>query len=90
MTTGMNAEPDDIEAAILRLLNEAEPGKTISPADAARVLVPGPEWHVLMPKVRRAAIRLALDGRLVITRTGKPVDPNDFKGVYRLGLPRQD
>ncbi len=88
--TGLNADPADIEAAILRLLNEAGPGKTISPADAARALVPGPEWHVLMPKVRRVAVRLALDGRIVITRKGKVADPNDFKGVYRLGLPRQD
>jgi hypothetical protein len=88
--TGMNAEPADIEAAILRLLNEAGPGKTISPADAARALLSGPEWHVLMPKVRRVAVRLALDGRIVITRKGKVADPNDFKGVYRLGLPRQD
>ena len=88
--TGLNTEPADIEAAILRLLNEAEPGKTISPADAARALVPGPAWHVLMPKVRRVAVGLALDGRIVITRKGKVADPNDFKGVYRLGLPRQD
>jgi hypothetical protein len=26
----------------------------------------------------------------VIYRKGKPVDPNDFRGVYRLGLPRHD
>jgi hypothetical protein len=26
----------------------------------------------------------------VIYRKGKPVDPADFKGVYRLGLPRQE
>jgi hypothetical protein len=26
----------------------------------------------------------------VIYRKGKPVDPLDFRGVYRLGLPRQD
>jgi hypothetical protein len=37
--------------------------------------------------VRRAAVKLALDGRLVIYRKGKPVDPADFKGVYRVGLP---
>ena len=43
-----------------------------------------------MPQVRRAAVKLALAGRLVIYRKGKPVDPEDFKGVYRLGLPRQD
>ena len=86
----MPIEPADIEAAILRLLDEAPAGKTISPADAANALMPGPQWHVLMPGVRRAAIRLALDGRLIIYRKGKAVDPNDFKGVYRLGLPRQD
>ena len=83
-------EPADIEAAILHLLGEIPAGKTISPADAANALMPGPQWHVLMPSVRRVAIRLALDGRLVIYRKGKPVDPSDFKGVYRLGLPRQD
>ncbi len=33
---------------------------------------------------------LAQGGRLVIYRKGKPVDPNDFRGVYRLGLPRHD
>lgn len=80
----------DIEATIRRLLAEAGAGKTISPVDAARALIEGSEWHVLMPAVRRAAVRLALAGRLVITRKGRPADPNDFKGVYRLGLPRQD
>jgi hypothetical protein len=43
-----------------------------------------------MPQVRRAAIALALAGRIVIFRKGRPVDPNDFKGVYRLGLARLD
>jgi hypothetical protein len=43
----------------------------------------------LLP-IRRAAVSLAQAGRLVIYRKGKPADPNDFRGVYRLGLPRQD
>lgn len=86
----MPIEPAHIEAAILRLLEEASAGRTISPAEAARALDPGPQWHMLMPAVRRTAVRLALAGRLVIYRKGKPVDPNDFKGVYRLGWPRQD
>jgi len=79
-----------IETAILRLLDEAGAGKTVSPTDAARALKPGPEWHVMMPSIRRTAVHLALAGRIVIYRKNKPVDPNDFKGVYRLGLPRQD
>ena len=40
--------------------------------------------------IRRAAVALAVAGRLVIYRKGKPADPQDFRGVYRLGLPRQD
>jgi hypothetical protein len=82
--------PDDIEAAILHLLDEQGAGKTVSPTDAARAVTSGSDWQVQMPAVRRAAIKLALAGRLVIYRKGKPADPNDFKGVYRLGLPRQD
>lgn len=80
----------DIEAAILRLLEGAGAGRTVNPTDAARALKPGPGWHVLMPGVRRAAVKLALAGRIVIYRKGKPADPNDFKGVYRLGLPPPD
>ena len=83
-------EPADIEATILRLLEERPAGKTISPVDAANVLSPGPQWHLQMPGIRRAAVRLALEGRIVIYRKGKPANPNDFKGSYRLGLARQD
>jgi len=25
----------------------------------------------------------------VIYRKGKPADPDDFKGIYRLGLPKE-
>jgi hypothetical protein len=81
---------ESAEVAILRLLEVAGAGRTISPTDAARALHPGPEWNVVMPQVRRAAIALALAGRIVIYRKGRIVDPNDFKGVYRLGLPRLD
>jgi hypothetical protein len=78
------------EDAILRLLDVAGPGRTISPTDVARALHTGPDWNVRMPQVRRAAIALALAGRIVIYRKGRPVDPNVFKGIYRLGLARQD
>ena len=80
----------DIEAAILRILAAAGPEHSASPTEAARALDPSPQWHKLMPAIRRSAVKLALEGRLVIYRKGKPVDPTDFKGVYRLGLPRQD
>ena len=44
-------------------------------------------WRRVLPQVRAAAVGLARAGRLVITRHGKPADPDSFKGVYRLRLP---
>jgi hypothetical protein len=41
-------------------------------------------------EVRATAVGLARQGRLVITRHNKPVDPSAFKGVYRLRLPLPD
>lgn len=61
-------------------------GKSICPSEVARALAgDDPQrWKQLMPSIRRAAIRLARAGELRILRKGKPVDPEDFKGVYRL------
>ena len=75
-----------IEDAILRLLGEREPGHTICPSEAARAADPE-DWRRLMPQVRATAVGLARRGRLVITRKGRPADPENFKGVYRLRLP---
>lgn len=88
--TRLALDPAIVETTILRLLAERGSGKTISPTEAATVLATGPDWHLAMTPVRRAAIKLALAGQIVIYRKGKPVDPQDFKGVYRLGLPRHD
>jgi hypothetical protein len=81
-----------IEAALLRLIAERGPGKTLDPAEAARALGGGhpDQWGPLMQPIRRVAVALAEQGRVVITRKGKAVDPRDFKGVYRLIAPRQD
>ena len=84
--------PEAIETTILRLVAERGPGRSVDPAEAARALGgPHPDgWGPLMQPIRRIAVRLAHEGRLVITRKGKPVDPNDFRGVYRISAPHQD
>ena len=88
------SRPDsrDIEATILRLIAERGPGKTLDPAEVARALGGGhPDgWGPLMQPIRRVAVALAEQGRLVILRKGKAVDPRDFKGVYRITAPRDD
>lgn len=90
----MLANNDDTIAERLRetLLDLAATrgaGKSFCPSEAAR-LIGGSHpdgWGPLMTPVRRIAIALADEGRLIIYRKGKPVDPHDFKGVYRIGLP---
>jgi hypothetical protein len=79
--------PDaEIEAAIRTLLDEAGPGKSIDPAQAAE-RVAGPEWRSLLGRVRRIAAAMMKRGELAIVRKGRPVDPDDFRGVVRLRLP---
>ncbi len=80
-------DADEIERTILAMVAARGAGKTICPSEAARALGGDrPEqWSGLMKPVRAAAVRLAKQGRLAILRKGRPVDPDDFRGVYRLG-----
>ena len=83
--------PPALDSIIVGLCSGA-PGRTICPTDAAKAFADarGEDelgWRSHLSAVRRTAVRLALEGRLVIYRKGKMVDPNDFRGVYRLGAP---
>ena len=77
---------DPIEAAIFDLLGQVPAGKSVSPEDVARAVDPE-GWRRQLSKVRGTAVGLARGGRLVILRHGKPADPDDFKGVWRMRLP---
>ena len=84
---------DALSETILALCAAAGPGKSIDPMDAAKAFARQRDegelgWRSHLHKVRSSAVALARQGRLVIYRKGKPVDPDDFRGVYRLGLPR--
>jgi len=84
--------PPALETIIAELCARAPARRTICPTDAAKAFADARGegelgWRDHLSAVRRAAVHLALEGRLVITRKGKLVDPNDFRGVYRLGAP---
>lgn len=84
-TTTPAVSPDPVvDDAILSLIATCGEGKSICPTEAAQKAHPGEQWRQILPRVRTAAIRLALEGRINILRKGKPVDPSDFRGVYRL------
>ncbi len=84
---------DPIEAAILEKLSALDPkgtnGKSIEPSEVAKALQPE-QWQRMLPKVRAVALGMMRQGRLTITKKGKPVDPAAFKGVIRLRFPTSE
>jgi hypothetical protein len=72
-----------VETALLDLIEQAPPGKSVSPEQVARAVDPE-NWRRQLGQVRAAAVGLARQGRITILRHNKPADPETFKGVYRL------
>jgi hypothetical protein len=88
-------QPDD--PVVDYILQAVADGGEISPnkvaqalaADRASETAPKDIWRKYLLAVRQQAIHLARSGRLEIVRKGQAVDPNDFKGLYKLRLPRK-
>jgi hypothetical protein len=81
----MHSEAEAKEA-IIRLLEERDPGKTICPSDAARALGGDDGFRELMPTVRDAARDLVAAGRVDVTQRGEVVDLDTARGAIRLRL----
>ncbi|WP_233348674.1 DUF3253 domain-containing protein [Henriciella algicola] len=75
-----------LDELIIELVSERGADKTVCPSEVARAKR-DENWQQLMGEIRVRAVKLADAGQIAIYRNGKPVDPHDFKGVYRLGLP---
>lgn len=91
------SETGDAREAILALLTSQREtkgsGLSICPTQVAKRLegdAGGEAWRRHLPLVRRTAVAMAKSGDIAITRKGKPVDPDTFKGVYRLALPADE
>ncbi|WP_043366213.1 DUF3253 domain-containing protein [Belnapia sp. F-4-1] len=82
----MSPTPDQavITAEILRQTAERGTEKSICPSEVARALAGDEEWRPLMGPVRQAAIALSREGEVEILRKGKPVPPEEVRGVIRL------
>lgn len=97
MTESKEESPlDPIAETLLFHLADLPVGKSAAPDDIARLFAekrrkPN-DGRDLYKKFRQAvkeqAIHLARSGRIEILRRGEPVDPNDFKGVWRMRLKR--
>lgn len=79
-----------LEARILALLAEREPGRTICPSEAARAVhqesgeASDDSWRDLMEPARQAARRLVAAGEVVVTQHGEVVDPETATGPIRI------
>jgi len=74
-----------IQDTILSQLAAVAPGKSIDPMSVAKAIQPE-RWQRLLGHIRTDAIELARQGQIVILRHNKPVNPEQFRGVYRLRL----
>jgi hypothetical protein len=72
-----------IQEAILSQLAGLPEGKSIDPMNVAKAVQPE-RWQQILGHVRTNAIELAKAGTVVILRHNKPVDPEKFRGVYRI------
>ncbi|MGB8278185.1 MAG: DUF3253 domain-containing protein [Methylovirgula sp.] len=86
------SSPPRLADVMIDLCAKAGPTQTIEPADVAKAFAevanrPSVPWQGYLQTVRDTAVALAREGRIVIYRKGAPVDPDTFRGVYRLGAP---
>ena len=82
----VSATDEALSAAILEVLAKRS-GKSMCPSEAARA-VGGENWRALNEPARRAARRLVADGKIMMTQSGRTVDPSHAKGPVRLTLKR--
>lgn len=87
---------DPVAEIILAELKALPAGETLTPDAAARAFAETKrkpnDGRDLFKRYRRAvkqqAIHLARAGRIEIVRKGEAVDPDDFKGLWRMRLKR--
>lgn len=80
----MPCDDAEITCTLLRLLAGRAEASTICPSEVARALSRD-DWRALMPRVRRVASALALQGRVDVLQRGQAVDPQGpWRGPIRI------
>ncbi len=78
----MTISADVIRVALLDLVAQRGPDKTICPSEVARALN-AENWRSLMPVVREVGQQLVAEGHIVVTQKGQVVDPKHASGPIR-------
>ena len=81
---------DQIESALLAIIQQRGPKASACPSEVARQLDPQ-AWRRLMPQIRTVAAQLAQQGRLEVAQRGKAVSLQPpWHGPIRIRLPSTD
>jgi hypothetical protein len=73
----------DIHEAIISIVTHRGHEKSTCPSEIARMLFPD-DWRRHMKDVLHVAIQLHIQGEVVITQKGKPIDVKYIKGPIRI------
>jgi hypothetical protein len=79
----------DISDTILSVVANRGPEKSTCPSEIARMLFPD-DWRKYMKDVLDVAIDLQIQGKVLITQKGAPVDVNHIKGPIRIKINKND
>jgi len=74
-----------ISQTILSVATERGYGKSTCPSEIARMLFPE-NWRKHMRSVVNAAINLQIEGKIILTQKGVPIDINCIKGPIRIKI----
>ncbi|RZK55016.1 MAG: DUF3253 domain-containing protein [Pedobacter sp.] len=74
-----------ISATILSTALERGAQKSTCPSEIARMLF-FDDWRLHMAEVRKVAILLQKQGKVLITQKGLPIDTDNFKGPVRIKI----
>ena len=78
---------EQLETAILDLLDQRSRDASICPSEAARLVAGADDeqaWRVMMEPARCAARRLVARGQVEIVQSGQVVDPSTARGPIRI------
>jgi hypothetical protein len=79
----------DISDAIMSIATQRGPEKSTCPSEIARMLFPD-DWRKYMKDVLDVAIDLHVQGKVLITQKGTPVDVKHIKGPIRIKINKND
>ena len=81
----MSVGDDKIEQEILQQMAAV---RSVAPRDVAIAVTPeGQDWRTFLSRIKAISIKLHGEGRLILVRNRKSVEPSALKGVYRLASP---